>query len=90
MPTTEILRANDEALHEMYKADTAQGELSHEDADAYQQLIEAQRTSHLETHIEVKDADSGKVSEITVHNIGDAALQNSLVVHSDSWHTDKK
>lgn len=91
MPTIESLQANDEALHEMFKADTENGGLSEEDAKAYKELIESQRTDHITTQIEVKD-ESGGVSEITVRNIGDRALTNPMndYTHSETWQTERK
>jgi hypothetical protein len=61
-----------------------------EDAQAYRELIEAQRQEHhTTTTIEVKGAD-GVETPITVNSIGNTALHNFHVVHAAGrWNRDE-
>lgn len=95
-PTLETLNEEDKALSEMYQGDTnGEQPLSPEDEATYRELIESQRSAHLATSIEVKDA-SGEKQEVAVHSIGDrplgqVAVENSMMaVHSQEWHTEEK
>ena len=87
MTTSETFQANDKALHEMYRQDV--GHMTEEDAEAYRELIAAQRADHTPTTIEVKGND-GVETAITVRSIGDKALHNAVAVHAAGrWDRDE-
>jgi len=92
MSNLETLREEDKALTAMYQED--KDTLTPEDKQAFQELIEGQRSSHMDTQAEIRD-ETGKTSEVAVKSIGDAALHNpqaqsGMAVHSKGWRTDEK
>lgn len=84
MPNKETLTEEDQALVQMYKADTANSTLSPEEERAYLDLIDSQRSAH-EASLHETKTPTGETDVHVAKPIGDTALRNPMAVHSKSW-----